>query len=70
MYLGLHVVRKAIPDQAWKLVGFQEVESTRFQENLHMKVVWLPALRTGRLYPLGKNSWYSFLLEAESIPAR
>ena len=27
----------------------------------------LSALRTGRLYP-SKYSWYSFLLEAESIP--
>ena len=32
-----------------------------------MKVVRLSALRTGRLYLPG-NSWYSFLLEAESTP--
>ena len=31
--------------------GFQEVEATRFQDNRHMKVVRLSALRTGRLYP-------------------
>ena len=31
--------------------GFQEVEVTRFQDNRHMKVVKLSALRTGRLYP-------------------
>ena len=28
----------------------------------------LSALRTGRLYPPRKYSWYSFLLEAESTP--
>ena len=41
---------KAIPitglDRPW---GFQEVEAPRFQDNRHMKVVWLSALRTGRL---------------------
>ena len=31
--------------------GFQEVEAPRFQDNRHMKVVRLSALRTGRLYP-------------------
>ena len=31
--------------------GFQEVEVPRFQDNRHMKVVRLSALRTGRLYP-------------------
>ena len=31
--------------------GFQEVEVPRFQDNRHMKVVMLSALRTGRLYP-------------------
>ena len=30
--------------------GFQ-VEAPRFQDNRHMKVVRLSALRTGRLYP-------------------
>ena len=29
--------------------GFQEVEAPRFQDNRHMKVVRLSALRTGRL---------------------
>jgi hypothetical protein len=32
--------------------GFQEVEAPRFQDNLHMKVVTLPALHTGCLYLL------------------
>ena len=31
--------------------GFQEVEAPRFQDNQHMKVVRLSALRTDRLYP-------------------
>ena len=56
---------KAIPvtglDMSW---GFQEAETPRFQENLHMKVLSLSALRTGRLY----LPRYSFLLEAESDP--
>ena len=53
---------KVIPAEA---LGFQEVEIPRFQDNRHMKVVRLSALRTGRLYTPG-YSWYSFLLEAES----
>jgi hypothetical protein len=32
-------------------VGFLEVEAPEFLNNLHMKVVRLSALRTGRLYP-------------------
>ena len=35
-------------DRPW---GFQEVETPRFQDNWHMKVVRLSALRTGGLYP-------------------
>jgi len=31
--------------------GFQEIEASRFQDNRHMKVVRLSALRTGHLYP-------------------
>ena len=31
--------------------GFQEIDASRFQDNRHMKVVRLSALRTGRLYP-------------------
>jgi hypothetical protein len=31
--------------------GFQDVEAPRYQDNRHMKVVRLSALRTGRLYP-------------------
>jgi hypothetical protein len=36
------------PKRPW---GFQEVEAPRFQDNRHMKVARLSALRTGRLYP-------------------
>jgi len=32
-------------------IEFQEVEAPRFQDNQHMQVVSLSALRTGRLYP-------------------
>ena len=35
-------------DRSW---GFQEAEAPRFQDNRHMKVVRLSALRTGCLYP-------------------
>jgi hypothetical protein len=35
-------------DRPW---GFQEVEATRFHDNLNMKVVRFSALHTGRLYP-------------------
>jgi hypothetical protein len=45
-------------DRPWE---FQELEAPRFQNNRHMKVVRLSALRTGCLYPR-KHSWYSFLL--------
>jgi len=38
------------PDRTWR---FQEAEAPRFQDNRHMKVVRLSALRTGRLYPSG-----------------
>jgi hypothetical protein len=38
------------------------VEAARFQDDRHMKVVRLSAVRTGHLY------WYSFLLKAESTP--
>jgi len=50
---------------------FQKFEAPRFQDNLHMKVVRMSAVRTGRLYPPPprKNSWYLFLLGAESSPA-
>jgi hypothetical protein len=45
---------KAIPvtglDRSWE---FQEVQAPRFHNNRHMKVVLLPNLRTGRLYPPG-----------------
>ena len=33
--------------------GFQEVEVSRFQDNRHMKVVRLSALRTGGFLPPG-----------------
>ena len=37
-------------DRPWVL---QEIEAPRFEDNRHMKVVRLSALRTGRLYPPG-----------------
>jgi hypothetical protein len=35
-------------DRPW---GFQEVEASIFQDNRHIKVIGLSALRTGRIYP-------------------
>jgi len=46
---------------------FQEVEAPRFHEIRHKKVVSLSVLHTSRLHPPRKCSFYSFLLEAESI---
>ena len=36
-----------------KPLGLQEFEAPRFQDSLHMKVVMLSGLGTGRLYPPG-----------------
>jgi hypothetical protein len=42
---------KAIPLQAWTGPdGSKGAEAPKFQDNRHMKVVRLSALRTGRLY--------------------
>ena len=40
-------------DRPW---GFQDVEAPKFQDNRHMKVIRLSALRTGRLYPPPKGN--------------
>jgi len=49
---GNLVKSKAIPLQAWTGPEvFQEVEAPRFQDNRHVKVVRLSAVRAGRLYP-------------------
>jgi len=42
---------KAVPLQAWRPRGFQQVQAPRFQDIRHMKVVRLSALCTGCLYP-------------------
>jgi len=59
---------KAVPLQAW--IGLEGSRKLRFpyfvttaQDGGRLSV-----LRTGRLYPPRKYSWYSFLLEAESTP--
>ena len=52
LLLYRHQVKKKNPitdlDRPW---GFREVKAPRFQDNRHMKVARLSALRTGRLYP-------------------
>ena len=53
LYIGLDRLREELPE---------------FIENQHMKVVKLVS-RTPRLSsPASKQTWYSFLLEAESTP--
>jgi hypothetical protein len=47
----------------------QEVESPRFQDNRHMKVVMLTALRTSGLYPPGNIPGTNFCQSSESTPA-
>jgi hypothetical protein len=49
-----------------KVKQSQEVESPRFLDNGHMKVVRLFSLTYWPPLPPRKYSWYSFLLEAES----
>jgi hypothetical protein len=48
--------------------GFQEVETPRFQDNLHMKVVNLSTLLTGRLYPQYIFLAFIILCPAKSTP--
>jgi len=45
-----------------RLIRFQEVEAPRFQDNRHMKVVRLSAVRTPPPLPPRNYSWYSYLL--------
>jgi len=53
MYIGKGKGKgKAIPLQIWTgPEGSRRFEAPRFQDNRHMKVVGLSALRTSRLYP-------------------
>jgi hypothetical protein len=49
MDAAIHILSNSLfINQPW---GFQEVQAPRFQDNWHMKVVRLLALRTGHLYP-------------------
>ena len=43
------------PGEAWTVLRFPGVEAPRFQDNRHMNVVKLSALRTGHLYPPGNS---------------
>ena len=60
LYIYCH--GKEIPVQDYyRPTVFQEVETPRLLDNRHMKVIWLSALRTGRLYLPGNipvtNFW-------------
>jgi len=48
-HIGMASIKNPITglDRPWE---FQEFEASRFQDNRYMKVVWLSALRTSRLY--------------------
>jgi len=56
-YLTLHTPTGKVTIQSNPTTGlerpwdFQEADDPRFQDNRHIKVVMLSALRTGRLYP-------------------
>ena len=62
-------------DRPW---GLQEVEAPIFQENRHMQVVRLSALRTGRLYPppqeifllLNLRNWFDPRATSDTIGNR
>ena len=45
------VVKLKVKQSHYRPRGFQEVEVPRFQDNRHMKVARLSALRTGRFLP-------------------
>jgi hypothetical protein len=47
LFIFFNILIKVM-DRPW---AFQEVEAPRFQDNRHIKVVRLSALRTGHLYP-------------------
>jgi hypothetical protein len=63
IYMNVIQYSTTTPDNSAKIIqgnsitgldgarGFQEVEAPRSQDERHMKVVRLSALRTGRLYP-------------------
>jgi hypothetical protein len=48
---NLNVIQVKVKQFHYRPWGFQEVEAPRFQDNQHMKVARLSALRTGCLYP-------------------
>jgi hypothetical protein len=50
--------------------GSRSLRLPEFLDTRHMKVAELLALRIGRLYPSGKNPWYSVMLKTEptSLP--
>jgi hypothetical protein len=55
-----HVLYAKLTLPLYRPWGLQEVEAPRFQDNRHIKVVRLWALRTGRLYLHSRYPWYHF----------
>ena len=51
IYVYIYIYIYILKQSHYSPWGFQKVEAPRFQDNRHLKVVKLSALRTGRLYP-------------------
>jgi len=50
-FMSVDFVRKKTITGLDRPLEFQEVEASRFQDNRHIKMVRLSALRTGHFYP-------------------
>jgi hypothetical protein len=59
-YTHFQVCKVQVKQSLYKPWEFQEAEAPRFQENWHMMVVRLSALRSGRVYPPGNIASTNF----------
>jgi hypothetical protein len=56
-------------NRPWRPIGFWDVEAPTFSRQSAHRWRWCQAYALAALYPQ-EDSWYSFLLEAESTPGR